>query len=129
MRCPIQRKIDLPSLASLSLEERVCQFLDQNKAENIIAVDLRGKTSFADSMIIASGSSKLFLKALAEKLKEFLHQCGIQSVNIEGLISCDWVLVDGQDVVIHLFRPEMRDIYQLEKMWAADFHPSLTLIG
>ena len=112
-----------------SLEERIRQFLDQNKAENIVQIDLRGKTDFADTMIIASGSSKLFLKVLAEKLTEFLHQCGIQQVSIEGLIACDWVLVDGHDVVVHLFRPEIREIYNLEKMWSMEFHPAVNIVG
>jgi ribosome-associated protein len=121
--------MSVPTPVSPSLEEAICQFLDQNKAENIIKINLRGKTAFADTMIIASGSSKLFLKVLAEKLKEFLHQRGIKNVSIEGLIACDWILVDGQDVVIHLFRPEIREIYNLEKMWSVEFHPSLSIIG
>jgi ribosome-associated protein len=117
------------SPASLSLEERVCQFLDQHKAENIVTINLRGKADFADSMIIVSGNSGLFLKVLAEKLKEFLHQCGIHKVSIEGLTACDWILVDGQDVIIHLFRPDTRELYNLEKMWSADIQPTLTVVG
>lgn len=123
MRSPIKSKS--PVNTSKSLIDGVHQFLDLNKAENIIQIDLTGKADFADTMFIASGSSRVFLKALADKLKEFLHQNGVRTVNIEGLENCDWVLVDAQDVVIHLFRPEIRDLYNLEKMWSADFKPQL----
>ena len=69
-------------------------------------------------MLIATGSSGRFIKSLADKLKEFLHKNGTQDVHIEGAATCDWVLVDGSDVVIHLFKPEIREFYNLEKMWA-----------
>lgn len=103
--------------SSQSLDLLVADFLDQNKADDIVTIDLRGKSLIADSMIIASGSSDRFLKALAEKLKAFLHSQGYRSVHIEGGDACDWVLVDGSDVIVHLFKPEVRHYYNLEKIW------------
>ena len=106
--------------SSKSLAQLVCEFLDENKAENITILDLKGKAVFADAMVIATGSSGRFLKSLADKLKEFLHKQGYSDIHIEGAQTCDWVLVDSGDVVIHLFRPEVRELYNLEKMWGAE---------
>ena len=107
-----------------TLAERVCQFLDQNKALDIVNIDLAGKTAFADAMIVANGTSGRFVKALADKLKEFFHKEGYTDIKVEGTSTCDWVLIDSHDVIVHLFRPEIREIYNLEKMWSADFkHP------
>ncbi len=108
---------------SLPLAERVHAFLDENKAVDIVTIDLTNKTSFADAMVVASGTSGRFVKGLAEKLKEFFHKAGYPEVRLEGTTTCDWVLVDNPDVVVHLFRPEVRDLYQLEKMWSAEFRP------
>ena len=84
-------------------------------------IDLSGKTAFADAMIVANGTSGRFVKALADKLKEFFHKEGYTDIKIEGTSTCDWVLIDSHDVIVHLFRPEVREMYQLEKMWSADF--------
>ncbi len=105
----------------MSLADRVAAFLDENKALDIVTIDLAGKSSFADSMIVASGTSGRFVKALADKLKEFFHKAGYNEVRIEGTTTCDWVLIDSHDVIVHLFRPEIREMYNLEKMWSADF--------
>ncbi len=106
---------------SSDLVKNLMIFLDESKAENIIAIDLDQKSPFADHLIVASGRSQRHLKGLGEKLKHFLHSQGISIVRMEGLAFCDWVLVDGGDVVIHLFRPEIREIYNIEKMWSAEF--------
>ncbi len=95
-------------------------FLDSKKAQDIVRIDLTGKSSMADFMIIASGTSSRQIKMFAELLKEFLHKLGIQPIFMEGLGACDWVLVDAGDVIIHLFRPEVREFYHLEKMWGVD---------
>ncbi|NCP62510.1 MAG: ribosome silencing factor [Alphaproteobacteria bacterium] len=113
-----QKGSDLPPS---TLADRVCRFLDENKALDIVKIDLAGKSAFADAMIVANGTSGRFVRALADKLKEFFHKNGYTDIHIEGTTTCDWVLVDGHDVIVHLFRPEIRELYNLEKMWSLDF--------
>lgn len=96
------------------------QSLDADKAEDILVLDLRGKSSIADYMVVATGRSSRQLGAMAQHLKEKLDKKQKYSTALEGLSQGDWVLVDGGDIVIHLFRPEIRDFYNLEKMWSAD---------
>ncbi len=90
--------------------------LDEDKAEDICVIDLAGKTSFADTMVIASGRSARHVGAMADRLMERLKGEGL-SVAVEGTTQCDWVLLDAGDIIVHLFRPEVRAFYQLEKMW------------
>jgi len=92
--------------------------LQEDKSEDITVIDLAGKTSIADYMIIASGRSQRHVSAIAEHLVERLKKRGITPMSVEGLAQADWVLVDAGDVIIHLFRPEVRSFYNLEKMWA-----------
>lgn len=91
--------------------------LDDDKAEGIVVIDLAGKTSLTDYMVIASGASQRHVGAMAENLREKIKQGGIKNVSVEGQGQCDWVLIDGGDVIIHLFRPEVREFYNIEKMW------------
>ncbi|MFC5413405.1 ribosome silencing factor [Dongia soli] len=98
----------------------VATSLDDDKAEDIVSIDLRGKSSIADYMVIATGRSSRQLAAMAQHLDEKLTKLGIKDVAIEGMTQGDWVLLDGGDVVVHLFRPEVREFYNLEKMWGAD---------
>lgn len=91
--------------------------LADDLAENVIAIDLRGRSAMADHMVIASGRSARHVAAVADKLLERLKAGLGQSPRVEGKDTGDWVLVDTDDVVIHLFRPEVREFYQLEKMW------------
>lgn len=93
--------------------------LTQGKAQDIVHIPLRGKTTIADDMVIATGTSARHVGALAEHLRERLKAGGAQGVAVEGLEQCDWVLVDGGDIIVHLFRPEVRAFYNLEKMWGA----------
>ena len=93
--------------------------LEDDKAEDIVVIDLSGKTSFADFMVIASGRSQRQVCAMAEHLREKI-KAAAKSPSIEGAERCDWVLIDGGDVIVHLFRPEVRAFYHLEKMWGAD---------
>lgn len=95
------------------------QSLDDDKAEDIAVIELKGKTAIADYMVVASGTSQRHVGALAEHLREKLKAVGVKGVALEGAEQCDWVLVDAGDVVVHLFRPEVRDFYQLEKMWSS----------
>lgn len=92
--------------------------LDDDKSEDIVSIDLRGKTSIADFMVIASGRSQRHVGAIAEHLIEALKQAGVKSVRIEGQPACDWVLIDANDVIVHIFQPEVRSFYNIEKMWA-----------
>ncbi len=118
---PIQRKTRASGrkapAASKKLLGLVEKSLDDDKAENVVAIDLSGKSSIADFMVIASGRSTRQLGAMAEHLQVKLKASGINPVGIEGARAGDWVLIDGGDIVIHLFRPEIRQLYNLEKMW------------
>ncbi len=90
--------------------------LDGDKAEDIVAIDLSGKSDIADYMVIATGRSSRQVGAMAEHLREALKAAGI-GVSVEGAARADWILIDGGDVIVHLFRPEVREFYALEKMW------------
>lgn len=93
--------------------------LDDDKAENIVSIDLAGKSSFADYMIVATGRSQRHVSTLADKLSDRLKERGMPPLSTEGKESGDWVLVDCGDIIVHLFRPEIREMYNLEKMWSA----------
>lgn len=102
-----------------NLRDIAVKSLDDDKAEDVIVIDLSGKTTIADFMIIASGRSQRHVAAIADHLAEKLkHDGGLKSVPTEGTQQGDWVLIDAGDVIIHLFRPEVREFYNLEKMWA-----------
>lgn len=91
--------------------------LEDDKAEDIVAIDIRGKSSVADMLIVASGRSQRHVGALAEHVMQKLRESGVTQVRVEGLPHCDWVLVDAGDVVVHIFRPEVRGFYNIEKIW------------
>lgn len=95
--------------------------LDDAKAEEIVAVDIIGKSSLADHMVVASGRSQRHVGAVADQMITALRDAGYGKPRIEGLPHCDWVLVDAGDVIVHIFRPEVREFYNIEKMWQADF--------
>ena len=99
------------------LLELVRSSLDDDKAEGAVVIDLAGKTSIADYMVIASGRGQRHVGAIAEHLLARLKPTGVGSGRAEGMPQCDWVLIDAGDVIIHLFRPEVRAYYNLEKMW------------
>ncbi len=91
--------------------------LDADKALDIVTIDLDDQTGLADHIIVASGTSSRHVSAIAQKLKDRLNIRGIQNVRIEGLEQSDWVVLDAGDVILHLFRPEVREFYNIEKMW------------
>ena len=91
--------------------------LDEDQAQEVVSIPLQGKSSMADHMVIASGRSTRQVAAIAQKLAERLKQGGFGNSRIEGLPAADWVLIDAGDVVVHLFRPEVRTFYNLERMW------------
>lgn len=97
----------------------VLDALEDNKAEDIQAIDLRGKTSIADAMVVSSGRSNRHVSALADYVIQALKAAGVKDVRVEGVPACDWVLVDAGDIIVHVFRPEVRTFYNLEKMWSA----------
>ncbi len=107
---------DAAALQADPLVRTILDSLDDAKAEDVVAIDLRGKTSLADTMVVASGRSSTHVGAIADRL---LRQCKDSgtSTRVEGLSNCDWVLVDAGDAIIHIFRPEVRQFYNLEKMW------------
>lgn len=92
--------------------------LEDDKAEDILAIDIRGKSSFADMLVVASGRSARHVGALADHVMRKLKDAGVKDVRVEGLPQGDWVLVDAGDVVIHLFRPEVRAFYNIERIWS-----------
>jgi ribosome-associated protein len=98
----------------------ILESLDDAKAEQVVALDLDGKAALADQMVIASGRSNRHVAAIAEQLVEKLKAGGKADLKIEGLPHCDWVLVDAGDVIVHIFRPEVRSFYNLEKLWSPD---------
>ena len=116
-------KVTGDAKTSDALEALVLEALDADKAEDIIAIDLRGKSSVTDAMVIASGRSARHVGAVADHLVTKLKDSG-RSPRIEGLPACDWVLIDAGDVVVHLFRPEVRSFYNLEKLWSVEPEPA-----
>ncbi len=91
--------------------------LEDDKAEEVVAIDIRGKSSVADMLIVASGRSQRHVGALADHVTQKLKESGVAQVRVEGLPHCDWVLVDAGDVIVHIFRPEVRGFYNIEKIW------------
>ncbi|MBQ8784574.1 MAG: ribosome silencing factor [Alphaproteobacteria bacterium] len=92
--------------------------LEDGKAEDVVVIDLRGKTSIANEMVVASGNSDRHVISIAQRIQENLKEAGYKSVS-EGETKGDWVLIDAFDVIVHIFRPEVREFYNLEKMWNA----------
>ena len=97
--------------------QRVLSSLDDSKAEDVVTIDLRGRSPLADYMVIASGGSQRHVSALADHLLYAVKDFNNGPTKVEGLSECDWVLIDLGDIIVHLFRPETREFYNLEKMW------------
>ena len=111
---------------SAALLKRIVAWLDDAKAEEIVTIDLNGKSSIGDFMVIATGRSDRHVGAVADQLQRKLKDEGFGRVRVEGMPQCDWVLVDTGDIIIHVFRSEVRQFYNLEKMWSADRTPDVT---
>jgi ribosome-associated protein len=94
--------------------------LSDAKAEEVITINLEGKTSIGDYMVIASGRSPRHVNAVADQLMDRMKGEGVQNLRVEGIPNCDWVLVDCGDIIVHIFRPEVRQFYNLEKMWSGN---------
>jgi len=91
--------------------------LDDMKAEETVTIDLRGKSAFSDYMVVTSGRANRHVGAIAENVTKGLKETGIKNIHVEGLPNCDWVLIDSGDVIVHVFRPEVREFYNLERLW------------
>ncbi|MFL0355212.1 ribosome silencing factor [Erythrobacter sp. GH1-10] len=105
-------------MTSGELHDLVLKQLDDDQAQDVVSIPLEGKSSIADHMVIASGRSTRQVASMAQKLAEKVKQEGFGPVRVEGLPQADWVLIDAGDVVVHLFRPEVRSFYNLERMWS-----------
>lgn len=116
----------MPSLAGRSRNKTlpralntVLASLEDSKAENIVSIDIQGKSTLADYMVVASGRSHRHVSAVADQLLRALKDAGLGSARVEGLSGADWVLIDAGDIIVHIFRPEVREFYSIEKMWQA----------
>ena len=107
-------------VGSTDLENAILAKLDDDKAQDIVLIDLRGKSPMSDAMIVASGRSHRHVGALADHLQRLMKEKGLGRVKVSGLPHCDWVLLDAGDVIVHLFRPEVRTFYNIEKIWSVD---------
>jgi ribosome-associated protein len=111
---PVSRRPDAEETLRTVLE---C--LDDMKAEDTVTIDLSGKTSIGDYMVVASGRSQRHVASIADNVVKEIEQTGVRRVRVEGMRQADWVLIDAGDVIVHVFRPEIREFYNLEKMWAS----------
>ncbi|MCA1660747.1 MAG: ribosome silencing factor [Novosphingobium sp.] len=114
---PATAGIAAPLAGASPLHGLVLSSLDDDQAQEVVSIPLEGKSSIADHMVIASGRSTRQVAAIATKLAERIKRAGLGPIRIEGLPAADWVLIDAGDVVVHLFRPEVRTFYNLERMW------------
>ena len=112
---PVSRRADAKETLRLVL---AC--LEDAKAEDSVTIDLSGKSSIGDYMIVTTGRSQRHVGAVADRVVKDLHEAGIRGVRVEGMRQADWVLIDAGDVIVHVFRPEVREFYSLEKMWSAN---------
>ena len=112
----------------IDIKNNIEKILDDNKAQNIKCIDLKNKSYIADYMVIASGTSSRHLQALSEILVTQLKKLGIDNCRIEGKDSNDWKLVDAHDVIVHIFHPEKREFYDLEKMWSEEIPKEKAMI-
>jgi ribosome-associated protein len=115
------------ALAAEQTLKLILSRLDDMKAEETVTIDLRGKSAFSDYMIVTSGRANRHVGAIAENVAKGLKENGIKGIHIEGLPNCDWVLIDSGDVIVHVFRPEVREFYNLERMWTQSPAPAKTI--
>lgn len=118
------------SKAPLAAEETlklILSRLDDMKAEETIAIDIRGKSAMFDYVVVTSGRANRHVGAIAENVAKALKEAGVAKIHVEGLTNCDWVLMDCGEVVVHVFRPEVREFYNLERLWTQGPQPAKTL--
>lgn len=123
-KTPSKSKAAAPPISTAptrqNMIELVLESLDDAKAENTVSIDMIGKSPLSDHMVVTSGRSHRHVGAMADQLTRALKTGGYGAPRVEGLTGCDWVLVDAGDVIVHIFRPEVREFYNLEKMWLTD---------
>jgi ribosome-associated protein len=119
-RRPARPPAPAPEAELDKMQRLIVASLEDDKAEAIVTLDLAGRAAFCDRMVVASGLADRQIAAMAEHLVEKLHKAGLKRVQVEGAGGSDWVLIDAGDIVVHLFKPEAREMYALEKMWSAD---------
>ncbi|HPA37958.1 MAG TPA: ribosome silencing factor [Phenylobacterium sp.] len=117
---PVSAESSDPQQRIAALEEMILARLDDDKAQDVIFIDLKGKSAVADGLIVASGRSHRHVGAMADHLLRALKEQGYGKARVEGLPHCDWVLIDTGDVIVHLFRPEVRSFYNIEKIWSVE---------
>ena len=110
----------VPLARIAALEDLILTRLDDDKAQDVVFIDLKGKSAVADGLVVASGRSHRHVGAIADHLLRSLKEQGYGRARVEGLPACDWVLIDTGDVIVHLFRPEVRSFYNIEKIWSVD---------
>ena len=110
---------DKAPLPASGLFDLITESLEESKAEDIVTIDIAGKSAIGDHLVVASGRSHRHVNAVADRLLRDIKSGGYGSPKVEGMPACDWVLVDAGDVIVHVFRPEVRDFYRIEKMWNA----------
>jgi len=115
-----KREAPAPSERLDALQALIVGSLEDDKAEELVTLDLAGRAAFADRMVIATGLADRQITAMAMHLEKKLHEAGIKRIQIEGSGGSDWVLIDAGDIIVHLFKPDARVLYGLEKMWSAD---------
>lgn len=115
--------------ASKEVSKHILSILEEHSAQDTIEIDVRGKSSVADYMIVTSGRSNRHVGALADYILRALKERGHKDLGVEGLEGCDWVLIDVGDVIVHLFRPEVRVFYNIEKIWSVPLPEGLQLIA
>lgn len=116
-------------LEAKDLSDFILSILDENSAQDVIEIDVAGKSSIADYMIVASGRSNRHVSALADYVQRGLKERGLKDLGVEGLEASDWVLVDAGDVILHVFRPEVRAFYNIEKIWSVPLPDSIKTIA
>src|SRR6188768_3790622 len=127
LRTALRKKaVSMPSPAGISRIDDVSRAiktvlasLEDSKAENIVSIDIQGKSSLCDYMVVASGRSHRHVGAVADHLLKVIKDAGLGQARVEGLAGADWVLIDSGDVIVHVFRPEIREFYNIEKLWQA----------
>ncbi len=124
-----KREAPAPSEKLDRLQALIVGSLEDDKAEELVTLDLAGRAAFADRMVIATGLADRQITAMATHLEKKLHEAGVKRVQIEGAGGSDWVLIDAGDIIVHLFKPDARALYGLEKMWGAEFDEAVTQAG
>jgi ribosome-associated protein len=109
-----------PDQGQIPVEDLILSRLDQDKAQDVVFIDLKGKSPVADGLIVASGRSQRHVGAMADHLLRALKEAGLGRCRVEGMPNADWVLIDAGDVIVHLFRPEVRAFYNIEKIWSVE---------